>query len=385
MIDEIEMLFDELNLHINFFDTKTTLISFPVLCDGKFEFYKKIEKFIAIINKYNSNIFRCLGLNNTGNFTYSATPLSQMINPFDFLYIRPPSAPSDEYPLQFPTISKNVQLFMQLLWEYNSNNQATLSPDSMINNTNVNPVYPQPIQDIQLSDRQKHQINNFAFALKSQLHSEENQYYFNETQRKTNQKYKDFCIYFDHLIQKFDDLTFISFDFCLGTDGSLIEVNTANGEKKNILTFKAQFLNNARNIDPLSRMVGYMGKWEYNNVQGLYFRMILIFPTNKVGDIKTLQYQIDNYWCDTLTLGVGLSHHSHIASYPKKYRKSFCKIKAGQSKDIELFKQRTIGYLTKSEKYYNPPEIRQRLNDLSQSKESSRETSIVFKSKIRKN
>ena len=44
----------------------------------------------------------------------------------------------------------------------------------------------------------------------------------------------------------------------------------------------------------------------------------------------------------------------------------------------------TIGYLTKSEKYYYPPELKHTLNDLLTEKTSDRELSLTFRSKSKK-
>ena len=101
--------------------------------------------------------------------------------------------------------------------------------------------------------------------------------------------------------------------------------------------------------------------------------------------MNALQHEINFYWCEKITFGHGLCHHAPIAVAPAKFKKPYCHIKKSNMKERETFKERAVGYITKSEKFYYPVELKNLLNSLKTEKVSERELSLTFRSKSKKN
>lgn len=375
IVDEICVFEEELQHHLNFYDSKSTFLSPP---QGKVDFSNifKIEKFIAYILKYKSDLFKMLPQPG-GGYMYAHTALSKEFNPYDFLYYQ--SQSPDQFVSNLVRYSFRLQSFVKTLGAVNENYQTRTIPEILLNNSGgINS--PIPRLDCELSHQQRGNINYFVNCVRANLGQFNLDQLVKNQIKKTNAKYREYCDYVDKLFNKHGDLTFISLDLCLFREAKLVE---SLGRTLNLADLKTKLLNYGRNVDPLSRSVGYIGKWEWSEVKlGLYFRIIFIFPSDKICDVKTIQNELNFYWCETITEGTGLCHHASLAAKPAKFKKSYCSITANDEKTKNIFKQRVIGYLTKIEKYYCPPEIRQSLkNMLNQTNDyvTDRELSLTFR------
>lgn len=378
VVGEISLLMQELNQNIHFFDSKSTGFS-PNGFVENFQKAEKIEKFIAYVSKYKSNLFRQIPEQN-GLFYFTPTTLSNIFNPYDFLYYTVLST-EQFFPFNH-RYSLNVQTFVNVLHHQNQQPDFRTVPEVLLNHQiQANCVVP--TSDIHLSPMHRRNLNFFVDNLRYSLALEEHEKVVKKVLKKTNTKFREYSDYIDELFGQYGDLTFVCLE--LGLVSGLQSINLPNNKSLNLVELKTRLLNNARNVDPLSRAIGFVGKWEWSTVKGgLYFRIVFVFPTNDLGDLNALQLALNFYWCEEITHGHGLCHHAPIAAAPTKLKKSFCHIKASNQKEREHFKERTIGYLTKSEKYYYPPELKQALNDLLTEKTSDRELSLTFRSKSKK-
>lgn len=204
--------------------------------------------------------------------------------------------------------------------------------------------------------------------------------------KKTNDKFREYSRYTDELFIAHSNLTFIAFEFSLFPNTKTIYLKE---DRYNLMELKTKFLNNARNFDPLSRAVGYIGKWEYAlNKGGVSFRIIFIFRTADLGNIDAIEHAINFYWADTITEGNGICHRVPLANISGKYRKSYCHIKGSNKNERDILKKHVVGYITKSEKYFCPIELRDALNQMIHKDENNRkerEVSLTFRAQFKKN
>lgn len=378
LIDEIDILIQELEQNIHFVDTKSTGFT-SNLYHENFQRAAKIEKFIAYISKYKSNLFRPVPASD-GTFYFFPTALSNRFNPYDFVYYQ--AVNTEIFFPSYHHLSQNVQTFVNILHHQNQQPDWKTVPE-IVQNYPHTPIEQIPVLDIQLTYVHRRNINNFVIHLRSALNAKEFIDSEKKIVKKTQTKYREYGNYIDELFQNNGDLTFVCLEF--GLVSGALQITFPDQKTMSLVELKTKFLNNARNVDPLRRAIGYIGKWEWSNAKsGLYYRIIFIFPTQDVGEMNALQHALNFYWCEEITHGQGLCHHAYIATAPAKLKKSFCHIKASNDKEREQFKKRVIGYLTKSEKYYDPPELKQTLKSLLVNKTSDRDISLTFKSKSRK-
>ena len=396
VVEEIELLMQELNHNINFYDDSVNMSFAKGNGTENFSLASKIEKFIAYIQKYESNLFREIrGID--GLCHYNPTNLSAVFNPYDFLYYR--AFDPQSYLRNYEYFSPQAQQLVLLLDKHYRTIDSFTSPETLHSLPTITKNVAIPKMDYELTDSHKKRLNFFVSCLRDCLSNQKYESNFQALQRKTNSKFNDYAKYIDELFKQKGDLTFVCLELCVDNliQNEIYDLNLEDAKvpnklllpsvhpKYNLVALKGKLLNNARNVDPLSRSVGYIGKWEWSKVKhGLYFRIIFIFPTSQVGDMKALQNELNFYWCESITEGLGLCHHAPMASQPNTFRKSYCHIKVNNFKERESFKKRVVGYLTKSEKYYCPPDLRQALNLLSPSKTSEREQSLTFRSKLKK-
>ncbi|OTG62602.1 hypothetical protein B9T29_07455 [Acinetobacter sp. ANC 3903] len=378
LVEEIEVLIQELDQNIHFFDSKSTGFA-PNLLHENFQHAARIEKFIAYISKYKSNLFRQITAPE-GGFYFYPTALSDRFNPYDFVYYN--STDKQFFFTSYQKFSQNVQAFVDVLHQQNQHPDTRTIPEILKEYPNA-PNAQVPILDTQLTHVHRQNINFFVDRLRSVINDKEFEDSAKKIVRKTQTKYREYCDYIDELFEKNGDLTFVCLE--LGLLAGALQMSFSDQSIKSLVELKTKFFNNARNVDPLKRAIGYVGKWEWSTVKGgLYYRIIFIFPTQDVREINALQHALNFYWCEEITHGQGLCHHAYIAAAPAKFKKSFCHIKASNDKERDQFKKRAIGYLTKSEKYYDPPELKQTLKSLLVNKTSDRDSSLTFKSKSRK-
>ena len=377
LVDEIGILTHELQHNIHFYDTKSTGIT-PFIHFEDFSRVEQIEKFVVYISKYKSNLFRAIPQLD-GSTIFTITTLSNLINPYHFLYYTDSSA---ESLLKVSNrFSLNVRIFIDVLLNQNRQLDCRTIPEVIYDNQ-IPSDGCIPFLDTELTHLQKRNLNFFVDRLRDRLAVKNDDEAIKKVLKKTNAKFRDYSNYIDELFEQYGDLTFVCLELGLVSG---LQVNFKNNKVLNLVELKTKLLNNARNVDPLSRAIGFVGKWEWSTVKGgLYFRIVFIFPTNDLGDMNALQLALNFYWCEEITHGQGLCHHAPLAAAPAKFKKSFCHIKASNQKERERFKERTIGYLTKSEKYYYPPELKHTLNDLLTEKTSDRELSLTFRSKSKK-
>lgn len=365
-VEEVGMLMLELAQHMNFFDSLSTRME----SDKTFQLFdqaQKIEVFMIYIFKHKSKLFREIPQAN-GAILFFDTNLSGRFNPYDFLFFQDHGQPETYFP-NFKRFSLSLQLFVNLLFVQNQNSALRTLPTEFLIDAEGKRHLPQI--DSLLPWYFKKNANFFVDNLREAFYAVDFQKKIKAQLKKTNAKYRDYCGYIDALFEKNGDLTFVTLELTLLNNGVM-----------NLLELKTKFLNNARNVDPFSRAIGYVGKWEWSTKKGgLYFRIIFIFPTPQIGDIKALQHDMNFYWCETITHGQGLCHHAHIATGLAKFKKSFCHIKSNNLRERDHFKKRVIGYITKSEKYYCPTELITNLSLLMIDKSPDRTPSLTFRSK----
>lgn len=391
-VEEVTILIGELEQNINYFDRSIelstriqTLTSFKKL---NFEKVKKIEIFILYILSQKCNLFKEVK-NFSGMTQWVSTPLAKVFKNYDFLYYRDFETP-DIY-LDFKSSCSNrLNVFIEVLAKQTQMHKMDDDlPSWLHDNYQITPkeVYKKleddsvkiPTKDTELKNISKRNINYFVDRLRIVL-SGENEKKYKVLVKKTNDKFREYNNYIDELFRIDSNLTFIAFELSLD-----LFVNTIciRENEYNLLQLKTKFLNNARNSDPLSRAVGYIGKWEVSpNKGGLSFRIIFIFRTSDVGDIDAIQHNINFYWTDSITEGNGRCHHVPVANISTKFRKSYCHIKSTNQNERNIIRKHVIGYITKSEKYYCPKELRKMLNDMIHKDEKSiknRELSLTFR------
>lgn len=374
VVGEINMLMEELEKNINFYDSGSTGFSSNMLVQN-FDEAKKIEVFIAYMTKYKSSLFRGIRQMD-GSIVFSNTMLSSFFNPYNFLCFGDNWEP-EQYLSNFTRFGLSLQLFVILLFQQNKNSNLRTFPRENVF-VDANGIGSISADERFLPTDFKKNVNYFVENFRAHFNAPDFQKKIKAQLKKTNSKFNDYCKYIDELFDKNGDLTFVTLELALLTGTGM------NFQDKimNLVELKTKFLNNARNVDPLSRSVGYVGKWEWSAIKyGLYFRIIFIFPTDKIGDIKALQHDLNFYWCEMITEGQGLCHHAHIAAATSKFKKSFCNIKSSNMKERDIFKKRAIGYITKSEKYYCPTELITTLSQLMVDKSPDRAPSLTFRSK----
>lgn len=387
LVDEIKMIMRELHQNMHFYDTRSTRY-LPGASAENFQKAEKIEVFIAYILHYKSDLFRRAPSRRDNNFEFGCTNLSSVFISYDFFEYSCGNRQVFFYDYQRYSI--NLQMFVNVLYAQNSEHKTAIWIREQVDSYGNTPTYL--LTDDKLSNSTKENINLFVNTLRSTLTKVEHEKKLKVLIKKTNTKFRDYNNYIDEIFDKYGDLSFVCVELSLGAKGlntttlGNAAIFEADSPCINLAEFKDKFLNNARNVDPLSRMVGYIGKWEWSVIKyGLYFRIIFIFPTSELGDMSALQHEINFYWCEKITFGHGLCHHAPIAVAPAKFKKPYCHIKKSNVKEREAFKERAVGYITKSEKFYYPVELKNLLNSLKTEKVSERELSLTFRSKSKKN
>lgn len=189
--------------------------------------------------------------------------------------------------------------------------------------------------------------------------------------KENNKKYKIYCDYFDSLFEQVS----------LGSSLTLVglEFNIMDEEKKkNIKDYFAAFLDKSRTAQDLSSKLGYFGKWEYTIEKGIHFKIVLVFPSDKASSPKALVAKIADFWSETIVEGNGLCVPFNLTSKKASKLKSFHATIGKQDVTIrELVKDRLIGYIVKSEKYFFPLKVKQMFTSESEGKKKV--NSITFR------
>lgn len=392
-VEEITILIDELEQNINYFDfhsVEMSSIKHMIYSHKKlsFEKVKKIEIFILYILSQKGNLFKKVEIF-SGMNQWVSTPLAKVFQNYDFLYYRNFETP-DIY-LDFKSSCSNrLNIFIEVLAKQTQmqkvddelpawlNDHYEIAPKEVYQKLQDDSVVI-PTKDTELKDISKRNINYFVDHLRVALSGESEKKY-KVLIKKTNDKFREYNNYIDELFRANHNLTFIAFELSLD---QFVHTICIRENEYNLLELKTKFLNNARNSDPLSRAVGYIGKWEASpNKGGLSFRIIFIFRTLDVGDIDAIQHSINFYWTDSITEGHGRCHHVPLANISAKFKKSYCHIKSTNQNERNIIKKHVVGYITKSEKYYCPKELRERLNEMIHKDEKNiknRELSLTFR------
>jgi hypothetical protein len=195
-----------------------------------------------------------------------------------------------------------------------------------------------------LTPMDKFTINNFVDYFRQVLADEKFQKKSKAMDARINKKYKEYCAYVNQLFKIHQDLTFICIEFTL-------PFNPSN-KTKDLVPCRNDFFNRVRFTREFANIVGYLGKWEYSTIKNYYFRTIFILPSDQVKDAKAVAKQLSMYWTEEITDGYGQTHHARLAFKPHKLKKATCQINGSDKKSRQLFEDRVIAYITKSEKYY---------------------------------
>lgn len=192
LVDEIGILTLELQHNIHFYDTKSTGIT-PFIHFEDFSRVEQIEKFVVYISKYKSNLFRAIPQLD-GSTIFTTTTLSNLINPYHFLYYTDSSA---ESLLKVSNrFSLNVRIFIDVLLNQNRQLDCRTIPEVIYGNQ-----IPRdgciPFLDTELTHLQKRNLNLFVDRLRDRLAIKEGDEAIKKVLKKTNAKFRDYSNYID--------------------------------------------------------------------------------------------------------------------------------------------------------------------------------------------
>lgn len=332
-IHEIETIYDELEFHLYYFDEARNG-KFYQISGNAFDVQMKIECFVASILTKNSPLFhkRIFGesypSNDPSSYVYKATPTAREFAPFGFILFH--------LDLPFNRFNLVQKTYLDVLNSCYSQLDFNLG-EAQNFKFEIDVLMPVSIDF----------INHVTHTLRLKFNDTDQQKSLSRINATVSKRFSAYCQYIDELLHEYTSLTFLCMEFSLfdQTNPNLIH------------DFKKTFFNNGRSNKGLSDMVGYIGKWEFSQNKGYYFRAIFIFPSETVVHCKTLSIQISDYWIEDVTNGNGVCHHAMLAARTLKLKKHSCTIDVSDKKTVDAFKDRVVGYITKSEKFYMPDEL----------------------------
>ncbi|MEG1313871.1 MAG: hypothetical protein RSD40_06105 [Bacilli bacterium] len=203
----------------------------------------------------------------------------------------------------------------------------------------------------------------------------------NQVTSKNSARFKNANEYISNLFDQNGSLTFIALDLCFPFRYSDLE-----SQKEYLKNFK----NRIRNHSLFSQMLGYLGKWEYSKIKGVYVRMIFVFTKIEKHMLDTIPELIGSFWKNLSDNGTASFHYAHISGGQSKLNATLCTISAKNEKLRQELERRTIYYLTHSQSYYLykkfiPPiqiEITIKDQDLSRKRRKPRSFEIFFKGEL---
>lgn len=206
---------------------------------------------------------------------------------------------------------------------------------------------PPSVATKSLKQRDKQNLFAFSEQLQNALDSEEHIKRVRSIDSNALVRHKRACAYVDALFEKHKKLTFAAVDLCFD------EIKSPKERGDQLKEFKNKIRKNPR----LPNMVGFLGKWEYTPIKGLYARMICIFKKQDEHIEDELPSTIGRYWQRDITQRAegeegGTFHQALLSSGPRIFNCSVCSIAKANSKAREQLKDRVIFYLTYSQEYY---------------------------------
>lgn len=173
----------------------------------------------------------------------------------------------------------------------------------------------------------------------------------NQVTSKNSVRFKNANEYISNLFDQNGSLTFIALDLCFSSGYSDLDF-----QKEYLKNFK----NRIRNHSLFSKMLGYLGKWEYSKIKGVYVRMIFIFTKIEKHMLDTIPELIGSFWKNLSDNRSASFHYAYLSGGQSKLNATLCTISAKNEKLRQELERRTIYYLTHSQSYYlykkfNPP------------------------------
>jgi hypothetical protein len=203
----------------------------------------------------------------------------------------------------------------------------------------------------------------------------------NQAASKNSARFKNANEYVSNLFDQNGSLTFIALDLCFPLQYSDLE-----SQKKYLKNFK----NRIRNHSFFSKMLGYLGKWEYSKIKRVYVRMIFVFTKIEKHMLDTIPELIGSFWKNLSDDRSASFHYAYLSGGQSKLHATLCTISAKNEKLRQELERRTIYYLTHSQSYYLykkfiPPIQKERMiNEDGPSKKirKSRSFEIFFKGEL---
>lgn len=189
--------------------------------------------------------------------------------------------------------------------------------------------------------------NDFCVFLRGKLKNQKVKKGINIRNSRVNKLYRDTCDYESKIFDKYQDIVAVSIELAGG--GNVMGWMALKG-------FKEKFLKNGSHRQPLSWLVGYIGKWEFERTKGFYASFILLFDARKVIARDALLHEVGQYWFEDITSKTGDYYEGQpfLSIKNKKIIDNgfvFTIRRDDESGRASL--KRSILYLTKSSKYLN--------------------------------
>lgn len=160
---------------------------------------------------------------------------------------------------------------------------------------------------------------------------------------KNSARFRNANEYISNLFDQNGSLTFIALDLCF----SFKHFDMAS-KKKHLKNFK----NRIRNHSLFSHMLGYLGKWEYSIIKGVYVHMIFVFTKIEKHMLDTIPEMIGGFWKNLCDNRSATFHYAYISGGTSKLNATLCTISSKNEQLRQELQRRTIYYLTHSQSYY---------------------------------
>lgn len=170
-----------------------------------------------------------------------------------------------------------------------------------------------------------------------------------------NKKRNEYICYTKNLLAEFGSLHVFSMEFFLENKHHCFDYSI----------IKSKFLNRIRSISGLDVVVGYLGSWEFNSLNGIFFRVVFFVPKKKIVNVENVidlmiyHWEIQGDVSDNALLSkIKFKAKSSCisASIPSLYT-VHCVIRNEKSVLFDNFVNSVINYTTLTEKYFFPAEL----------------------------
>lgn len=170
-----------------------------------------------------------------------------------------------------------------------------------------------------------------------------------------NKKRNEYICYTKDLLAEFGGLHAFSMEFFLENDYHRFDYSI----------IKSKFLNRIRSIGGLDVVVGYLGNWEFNSLNGIFFRVVFFVPKKKVVNVQNVIDLMIYHW----EIQGDVSDNELISKIRFKAKSScisasipslntvHCVIRNEKSVLFDNFVNSVINYTTLTEKYFFPAEL----------------------------